>query len=1194
MSDPFDPILRDLARSPSISPRARTGANVRRVGSSSRFRFVSALGRGGMGSVDRVFDERRKEDVAVKRATGASSSERDTIRREWSRFKREFRVIAALRHPSLVRVFELGEDDRGLFFTMEIVAGTTLGHFCRHSGGFDQARLAAVLPSLLEGLAHLHVRGLVHRDLKPSNVLVDESGRARIVDFGILAELWADAGEIIGTPAYMAPEQVRGERPSPAMDRYALGAMLHELVDGAPPFDGTSPSELFAHHLETAPPRVSTPCDDTLAASILMLLSKDPAARPTLEDLAGTLVRAIGAEQVRFERAPANLGGLEGREGEQDRIALALEGEAFAVIVLEGATGIGKTALAEWAAARCADRGVRVLLGRARRNELVAFNAIDGIVDELAAVVRTLPPEDVGIHQRRASLAFPVLGPRDEAIDSAGARAAAFDGLTRLLAVVASYGGLVLVIDDLQWADEDSIAFLRALEAAAPARFKLLATLRNDVQPSSGSRWAEEALAQRVAVDALRAASLARIVSRASERTVSDAEAAALAERCAGRPFFAELAGRLARATDDPPPDLDTMLSARVAELDAPGRRTLAMLAAADEWLDAPLVAEACGITPGMLDDLSSELESAAIVRRSSGANAEALDMYHDVSREVVRRVLGEDALRTGHRALASALDRRPSADPLRIVRHLAAAGDIVHAAERAAVEAQRAERRGAYGLSAELYDLAAKGQPDRAPEWRRARATALIRAGLYDVAVAELESIAPTDRTERESLEFDRGYTLFMAGDIVAGRRSLDTMLRQAGVRRMASEGLALVPDGLRFFAGPKRVPEPRGTLDVAAGRERRERETEIALLLSWEEPGAAVSWAHRVRTLADRAGRPEGGAAADYVLGFLAAASGGKRVEAPLAQRFLESARTRARPIAGEAHVRALDRAVPALVGLRTGAGMRSGAEFIAIAAELEQAGLARTHTHLLALSNACGAAMVAERPNEIAQALSRFESACPNDRGAMEAHAVVVRIVLAIYEGDQARYRDAREQTAASIAATGLRFHHVLNRFYAGYGEIFWGDPVRLRAEYAELVRAGRRFKLFDTYLSGSVWSLLAIAEARALIAGDRQASMGRIERWAKLVRDAPLGSTGAIRAEAYAADHRGERARALRLLEEAETRADRVDAPISRAIARYQRGVRSNDDRLVRAARADLKAIGGGKHLLAEDPSVGPRP
>jgi serine/threonine-protein kinase len=199
---------------------------------------LADLGSGAMGHVQRVFDAERAEEVALKRLLSADPA--------WIiRFKREFRIAHGLRHPNLARLYELGEDERGLFFTMEIVDGVDLFSAYRAGASGEHLhleKLGRLMRQLLDALAYLHASGVVHRDLKPSNVLVTRDGTLKLLDFGIALEVDSrmsalDEGALLGTPAYMAPEQVTGAQATPASDVYALGGLLYYLVSGRFPFE---------------------------------------------------------------------------------------------------------------------------------------------------------------------------------------------------------------------------------------------------------------------------------------------------------------------------------------------------------------------------------------------------------------------------------------------------------------------------------------------------------------------------------------------------------------------------------------------------------------------------------------------------------------------------------------------------------------------------------------------------------------------------------------------------------------------------------------------------------------------------------------------------------------------------------------------------------------------------------------------
>jgi serine/threonine protein kinase len=1202
--------------------------------SPERFRFVRELGAGGMGAADLVYDAIREETVARKRchAEGLAGGtlDRDRTRRAWARLKREFRALAELRHPSIVSVYELGEDSAGVYFTMEVVDGIDLYAYCRGGaagarsdverladtrsasgvdaiatnavrparGELSLERLVGVLPSLLEGLAYLHARGLVHRDLKPSNVLVERDGRARILDFGILAELSGSAARsIAGTSIYMAPEQIRGLPPATSIDLYALGVTLFEIVAGEPPFVAQTTPALFLQHLRQEPPRL-TSCPPALADAVHALLSKEPAGRPSIETLASALLPALGARPPELESSSIAGGELVGRNDLQRRIAGELESDrSFEALVLQGPTGVGKSALAAWAAAFARARGYTVLSGRARQNELLAFNAIDGIVDDLADAIESLDDPEIGHHRRRASVAFPVLGRPHEKLDASSARAVAFDGVIELLSLVARLGpGVLLAIDDVQWADADSIALLLAIAERAPSGIKMIVTLRDDLPASAGTSFATESRAVRThVVPPLDVASLAAIVARSAGGSLDREAALRIGEQCAGRAYFAEVAGRLALEVGASPTDFSAALAARLADLSGDARNVLATVSAAEGWIRTSDVASALGLARGAVDAVASELAELAVLRRTGGIGADQeLDLYHDVARDAATRAVGAAGITFGHAALADLLDRRSDADPLVLVRHLAGAGRRADAARRAADEAKKAESRRAYGLAAELYSLAASGWPERALWMSRSRITALIRAGSYETAIAEIERLESPGDDTRASLEFDRSYALFMAGKIGEGLAALDRSLALSKLRPVSRGGLHRLPDLVRMMAGPRKPARRKKPFsDDPIARERRERDAEVALLLTWEEPFAALSWAVRARAAADASGQPERGAFADYLLAFLSVTSSGKAGDVPVAARYLACARDRAAPIRDEPHIVACDGTVRALMRFRRGEFREASDEFVGVARALEEAGHARTHTHLLVLSNTCGALMGGELTSALGPAIDAFEQACPPAQGAMEAHTLIIRATHSLYVGDRERYRDCRARMRQRQERDGeVRFYHVINELFGGYGELFWGDPIALRASNERFMKIARRFRPLSTYFAGGVASILAVAEAAALRLGDRRASVRKIDRWAAIARAAPpFFISGAVRAQAYVADHQGRPERALELLREAEAIADRYDQRVSRGIARYQRGIRiwgEEGAELVTLARADLASAGARDHLLEEDP------
>jgi len=240
-----------------------------------RFEILSELGRGGMGVVYRARDTRLDREVAIKVL-------RTTSAQEAARLEEEAKVAATLNHPGIVTIFDFEAGFGGYFIVMEYVYGERLDEILRSHPARVQAALLPILIHFVDAVAYAHEHRVIHRDLKPANILVTPSLRVKILDFGIAARLDSAAlttSGVCGTPYYMAPEQVRGEVPTPATDVYAIGATAFHLATGQPPF---ASGNVIVAHLKQAP---SDPCelapalDPGLGAVILRCLEKEPAKR---------------------------------------------------------------------------------------------------------------------------------------------------------------------------------------------------------------------------------------------------------------------------------------------------------------------------------------------------------------------------------------------------------------------------------------------------------------------------------------------------------------------------------------------------------------------------------------------------------------------------------------------------------------------------------------------------------------------------------------------------------------------------------------------------------------------------------------------------------------------------------------------------------------------------------------------------
>ncbi|MSP61681.1 MAG: hypothetical protein EXR72_15370 [Myxococcales bacterium] len=246
-----------------------------------RYLDLVLLGQGGMGAVYRGRDPDLDRQVAIKVVLDASP---DFV----ERFRREAKAVARLAHANIVQVYDFGQDDAGHpYFVMELVAGQALDALLAERGRFAPEEVASILAQAGAGLQAAHDAGVVHRDIKPSNLILDASGRVKLVDFGIArlenTPMLTSPSSLLGTPTYMAPEQVMGKAVDGRTDLYSLGISCFHLLSGMPPFDCREPIALALMHLNDPLPSLIERAPGTppaLAALIVRMCAKDPGKRP--------------------------------------------------------------------------------------------------------------------------------------------------------------------------------------------------------------------------------------------------------------------------------------------------------------------------------------------------------------------------------------------------------------------------------------------------------------------------------------------------------------------------------------------------------------------------------------------------------------------------------------------------------------------------------------------------------------------------------------------------------------------------------------------------------------------------------------------------------------------------------------------------------------------------------------------------
>jgi hypothetical protein len=314
------PATLDYHPTPSVQPSAPGPKTIPAI---PGYTFLQELGRGGMGVVYLARQEKLQRLVALKMLLGGTWADKDALRR----FRAEAEIVAQLRHPNIVQIYDLGEWEGHAYFTMELLPGGSLLKR-QAEQPLTPREAAALVRTLALALQVVHAKGILHRDMKPANVLLGgeaaggRGGEApaaatspplhlatvKITDFGLAkqvqAEGWTETGMLMGTPEYMAPEQAKGDKEQlgPAADIYSLGAMLYEFLVGRPPFRGFSPLETVMQVMtqEPIPPsRLQPGTPPELETICLKCLEKDPVRRyASAQELADELQRFLQGEPI--------------------------------------------------------------------------------------------------------------------------------------------------------------------------------------------------------------------------------------------------------------------------------------------------------------------------------------------------------------------------------------------------------------------------------------------------------------------------------------------------------------------------------------------------------------------------------------------------------------------------------------------------------------------------------------------------------------------------------------------------------------------------------------------------------------------------------------------------------------------------------------------------------------------------------
>ena len=778
-----------------------------------RYEISGFLGRGGRKRVYRATD-REGGDQAVAVAVFETEGIGETA---VARARREAQAMERLgHHPRIVSVLGSGEHDGAPFLVSEYMPGGDVNALLAESerGRLDPDRAIAIATDVCRALEHAHGHGIIHRDLKPANIWIGEDGRARLGDFGLAAterrSREAGEGTLIGTVAYLPPEQALGRRADARADLYSLGAVLYEMVAGQPPFTGDDAIAVISRHVSAQPPpptRHAPEAPAALEGLILSLLAKSPddrpesaaAARASLEAIAADPGAAASEHATGEEPEAVAAGAIIGRERELEQTMSAVDdarGGRGNMLFLVGEPGIGKTRIAEELSTYARVRGARVVWGRCHEGERAP--SFWPWVEAIREYVRDADP--VGLRWQLGARGPELAKLVDEIAELLGQSAETeidldendrfrlFDAVAGFLTDASRSRPLVVVLDDLHWADPSSLDLLKFTSAQLAASGLLIVGTYRDVElgrhEALSTTLGELAAGDRtrtLRLGGLDSDGVGAIIAASTGSEPSPALVRAVWERTEGNPFFVGEVVRLLLADGD----LDSGAAEQAVAIpqgarDAVSRRLETLRPETNEVLAVAAVA-------------GREFEPAVIAAASSQAAAE---VTLALSEAIDARIVSERATAPDWLSFAHA-----------IVRETIYAG--IEAAERAPLHRRVGEAlEGAHAgdldgflddLARHFAEAASDGDPGKAIDYSiRAAELATTRLAHEDAALdyaRALELLGDGQRERRLELSLALARSRYLGGRLAEGRAAYETA---AAIARDLGDSAALAEAAL------------------------------------------------------------------------------------------------------------------------------------------------------------------------------------------------------------------------------------------------------------------------------------------------------------------------------------------------------------------------------------------------------------
>ncbi len=737
-----------------------------------RYHIKSELGRGGMGTVYRAEDTLLERPVAIKFVSAAGLGTEGR-----ARLLQEARAAAKLSHPNIVAVYDVGqaelagEGPKTSFIVMELIEGQTL----REYQPPDLDRTIDIAMAICEALAAAHNQGIIHRDLKPENVAVTANDSVKLMDFGLARisgkSRLTQQGTFMGTASYMAPEIILGQEASARSDLYALGVMLYEMSAARPPFEAGNLTAVISQHLHAPvvpPSAYNEQIPAALDQLIIQLLKKGPEERPESAEAVRISLKNL-AESAPNLPTPASKtqlnrlvrGRMVGREEELAE-ALALWEKSTAgdgqLLLISGDPGIGKTRLVKELNAYAEISGGQTLLGLCFAQERRPYGPIaqmvqssleDGFNLDLPQAVMadllTLAPE--------LRLRYPDFPP-NERLDPEEEQQRLFESIITWFGALTAAGQLLLVVDDVHWADSGSLAFLRYLARRLTQRRAMVVATYREVELDAALPFQEmlrdinrERLATRIKLSRLEKEQTRDLLATLFAEEISPEFLDGIYRETEGNPFFVEEVcktlvdsgklyfedGRWHRPEDihdlEIPQGIRLTIQTRLSKLSAEKQNILQLAALLGREFEYELLTAVSKSDEESLIDVLEEAERAQLieeVRLSTPGALPSFTFTHALIQSTLLSNLSTLRRQRYQRQVALALEetfpeRREELAPL-LGRYFAEAGDGDKGVKYLLIAGDAAREVFAYNEAIEAYENAILILKDQEDHERAAR----------------------------------------------------------------------------------------------------------------------------------------------------------------------------------------------------------------------------------------------------------------------------------------------------------------------------------------------------------------------------------------------------------------------------------------------------------------------------------------